>query len=272
MHPTQAREECPEGQRTSSDDPLRAGLDSCPGTRGSKHLVLPALYADERPWFSRIFAESWGRLYFCGVETGVKGATQSHPVSETMGMEAGKVEWVRSPCGSHLRKGQGGSDIYWALVLLMPKALCLQYPWSRSSRGEAPEGKNTNVFFTKEPPSLGTKPGIQWTLRNNLLNAHDIHRSSARAVVSFSFTDDEADALRSGIIFSGLTVIESQGLSKIWAKVSAAQKAMPSVKHCRSHPYAILFCKVTWFCPGFLSLLPWGFHTFVMRLSSSCPD
>ena len=100
-------------------------------------------------------------------------------------------------------------------MLLMPKALCLQYPWSRSSRGEAPEGKNTNVFFTKEPPSLGTKPGIQWTLRNNLLNAHDIHRSSARAVVSFSFTDDEADALRSGIIFSGLTVIESQGLSKI---------------------------------------------------------
>lgn len=56
------------------------------------------------------------------------------------------------------------------------------------------------------------------------------------------------------------------------AKISAAQKAMPSVKRSQSHPYAILFCKVTWFCPGFLSLLPWGLPTFVMMLSSSCPD
>ena len=69
-----------------------------------------------------------------------------------------------------------------------------------------------NAFFTKEPPPLGTKRGAQWTLHNNLQNACDIHRSSARDVLSFSFTDEEADALRSGIIFSGLTVNESQDL------------------------------------------------------------
>ena len=44
----------------------------------------------------------------CGVETGVKGA----PVPETKGREARKAEWVKSLCGSHLRKGQGGSDLY----------------------------------------------------------------------------------------------------------------------------------------------------------------
>ena len=82
-------------------------------------------------------------------------------------------------------------------MLFMPQALCLQLfllNFSQSSRMEAPGGRNTNIFFTKEPPALGTKPGTQWTLHNNLPNAWDTHRSSARAVLSFSLTDEEADA------------------------------------------------------------------------------